>query len=259
MQRLTYQITLTTREPLRIGAQKDIMSAIDNPISNIGGRPVVQGPTLKGALRGAIERYLIENYKGNDSLKPCIPSDKRTLSSDENKLIAAGLYRKDGACKYRSEEKENKKPICPACYFLGAMGLVGFIRIPTLFISSDHQIQSLYSVRLDRASGTVAEKTNRDYQIIPDGAKFEGNLEVILDDPVRKWTFGKQRQGEVDAWLKEKDAKGVVFSDKTAHAIIQEFIIDRLQGIDLLGGFKSKGCGKVEIKCEPLGERAASS
>jgi CRISPR/Cas system CSM-associated protein Csm3 (group 7 of RAMP superfamily) len=136
---------------------------------------------------------------------------------------------------------------------------VGFIRIPTLFISSDHQIQSLYSVRLDRASGTVAEKTNRDYQIIPDGAKFEGNLEVILDDPVRKWTFGKQRQGEVDAWLKEKDAKGVVFSDKTAHAIIQEFIIDRLQGIDLLGGFKSKGCGKVEIKCEPLGERAASS
>jgi CRISPR/Cas system CSM-associated protein Csm3 (group 7 of RAMP superfamily) len=253
MKKLAYEITLTTKEPLRIGAQKDIMSDIDNPISRIGGRAVVQGSTLKGALRGAIERYLIENYKGKENLRPCIPSSERTLSPDERKLIAAGLYRSDGACEYRSDDKGYKRPLCPACYLLGAMGLIGFVRLPTLF--SAHQPESLYSVRLDRSSGTVAEKTNRDYQIIPDRAEFTGNLEVILEDPARQWTFGKPRatlQGNVDAWLKDKDAKGVAFSDKPAEALIQEFIIDRLQGIDLLGGFKSKGCGKIEIKCAPI-------
>ena len=60
MKKIAYQITLTTIEPLRIGSQKDIMSDVNNPISRIGGRAVVQGPTLKGALRGAIEKYLIE-------------------------------------------------------------------------------------------------------------------------------------------------------------------------------------------------------
>jgi len=252
MKKTAYQITLTTKEPLRIGSQKDIMSDVNNPISRIGGRAVVQGPTLKGALRGAMERYLIEKYKGNANLKPCIPSSQRTLSRDEEKLIGAGLYRMGGACEYRSDEKGNKKPLCPACYFLGAMGLAGFVRMPTLF--SDHQPEALYSVRMDRSSGTVADKTNRDYQIIPDRAVFIGNLEVILDDPARQWIFGKPRttlQWDVDAWLKEKDAKGVAFLEKGAQAIVQEFIVDCLQSIDLLGGFKSKGCGKIEIKCAP--------
>ncbi len=255
MRHLSYKIVLTTKEPLRIGAPKDIMSAIDNPISRIGGRPVVQGPTLKGALRGAIERYLIENYKENDKLKPCIPSSERTLSPDERTLIQAGLYRKAGACEYRSDDRGEKRPLCPACYFLGAMGLVGFVRVPTLF--SDQPPESLYSVRMDRSSGTVAERTNRDYQIIADRTDFAGKLEIILEVPARQWIFGKPRttlQGDVDAWLKEKDKNSVKFMEKDVQTLIQEFIIDRLQSIDLIGGFKSKGCGKVEIKCEPPNE-----
>ena len=245
-----YSVKLTTLEPFRIGAQKDVMSSIANPIARIGGRPVVQGPTLKGALRGAIENYLIENFKGNDQLKPCIPSDTKTLSADERNLIREGLYRSDGACRYRGDQSADKKPLCPVCYFLGAMGLPGFVRVPTLF--SNNQPEALYSVRMERASETAAMRTNRNYQVMPDNADFVGDIEILAEDPARIWYFGKKRnklQYDVDKWLDEKDLNNVSFSKKNKDDLIQEFIINRLESINLIGGFKSKGCGRVKIEC----------
>ncbi len=230
-----FTVTLTTLEPFRIGALQNVLSGLDYPVATVGGRVVVQGSTLKGALRAEIERYLIENYGSDKWMKPCIPSAANTLSDEEQGLIREGLYRKGGGCNYSKRKKSES--ICPACYLLGAQGLTGFVRVPYLF--TEQTPEELYSVRMDRAIGVVAEKTNRDYQIMADGVVFKGTLEVVLAYPTRAWELGKPRFPE-DKWLES--------GQWTQGRIIDELIKDRLKAIDLIGGFKSKGCGKVDIE-----------
>ncbi len=242
-----FNISLITEEPFRIGALQNILSTSDNPVARVGDRVVVQGSSLKGALRAEIERYLINEHTDNPAMKPCIPSPYNTLSSDERTLIKQGIYRGDlenrkAGCMY--SERGKTKAICPVCYLLGAQGLVGFVRVP--FLYTDMLPEDLYSVRLDRASGVVREKTNREYQVIRDGAVFEGVLEILISDSARNWVLGKKRaigaearEFQGDEWL----SAGTLTSDK----IIDEFIIKRIEAITLLGGYKSKGCGRVKI------------
>jgi CRISPR/Cas system CSM-associated protein Csm3 (group 7 of RAMP superfamily) len=232
-----YEIRLVTKGPFRIGAIADPMSSISNPIATVNRRPVVQGSSLKGALRASIERYLIENYPTHREMKPCIPSAWNNLSDEEKALINQGKYG-GPACTYG-------QPICPVCYLLGAQGIMGFLRIPYLY--SDIEIEELYEVRIDRALEVVAKRTNRDYQIVPDGAEFKGVLELLTFNPVTGWAFGQKRylrsdKGNIDIqdnWISLEWNKEKIFKD---------LVIDRLKAIKLLGGFKSKGCGTVEIK-----------
>jgi CRISPR/Cas system CSM-associated protein Csm3 (group 7 of RAMP superfamily) len=235
-----YTVEVETQEPFRIGANKDVMDVEDNPIARVGERPVIQGPSLKGAFRAAVEEFLISTYPDKEHMRPCIPSSPNALSDDERQLIKQGKYRDGGTCHYSS--KANSKSICPACYLFGAMGLPGFVRVPYLFTGT--AIEKLYSVRVDRALRTVAEKTNRDYQIMPDKTKFIGDLEILIEDTANGWKLGEKRPiGDKrpdflgDAWLEGWNA------DK----ILERLIIERLKSINILGGFKSKGCGKVEV------------
>ncbi len=246
-----YEITLNTLEPFRIGTSKDVMSAFDNPVAMIGGKVVVQGPTLKGFLRNKIEEYLIDNYSDNEFMKPCIPSSENTLSSDEKILIKNGKYRPGGACKYSSEDSRNRSSsICPVCYFLGANGLNGFVRVPYLYTES--RPEELYSVRVDRAKDTVVDRTNRNYQIMADNVIFKGTLEINTENSVSGWTLGKARgiqdNNKLDKWLNENSKKyNNNFTELTYKELIEEFIIEQIQGENIIGGFKSKGCGKVNI------------
>lgn len=247
-----YEITLTTLEPFRIGTSKDVMSAFDNPVAMIGGTVVVQGPTLKGFLRSKIEEYLIESYSGNELMKPCIPSSENTLSKDEDILIKAGKYRERGACQYSSEDPRKKSnTICPVCYFLGANGLNGFVRVPYLYTES--RPEELYSVRIDRAKDTVVDRTNRNYQIMPDRVVFKGDIEIMIKNGVNDWELGKirniQDSNKLDGWLNENSVKYKKrFIDLSHDELIEEFILERLRGENIIGGFKSKGCGKVKIE-----------
>lgn len=240
MEYLTYQLTVETLEPFRIGSVKDVLDVADNPVATVAGKPVIQGPSLKGAFRAAVEKHLIAQYGSDERMRPCIPTARNTLSPDEEVLIQKKIYREGGACQYTA--KVQSKSICPACYLFGAMGLPGFLRVPYLFTGTG--ITDLYSVRVDRALGTVAEGTNRAYQIMPDGVKFSGTLEVLQEDPRRKWKLGEPRPigkhipwFKGDEWLEGWDAKRV----------LEELIEERLKSIVLLGGFKSKGCGKVKV------------
>ncbi len=47
-----------------------------------------------------------------------------------------------------------------------------------------------------------------------------------------------------DLWLEH--------GDWTQEKILKELIIERIENIGLLGGFKSKGCGAVEIKVNEI-------
>lgn len=252
MEQKRFRITLETIEPFRIGALENPLSDVHNPVTRVGGQVVVQGSSLKGALRAQVERHLIENYKNVAGMKPCIPSPYSGLSEAEQQLIRDNTFKRGGACKYQEPERRRgnqpaQQPrddeyICPACYLFGAQGITGFVRVPYLFSAAVPE--DLYAVRIDRASGTVAERTNRDYQIIPPQAQFVGELELLWRDVVRGWELGKARKLPAaatrgDVWL--ADGKW------SAEKILDEFIVKRLEAIDVMGGFKSKGAGKVKI------------
>ncbi len=241
-----YSIELTTLEPFRIGSPKSVLSSIDNAIARSGGKVVVQGSSLKGALRGEIECYLHERYSTVEAMKPCIPSSPNTLSPEENALIKSGKFKGPG-CVYQ----EGRGSICPACYLLGAQSLMGFVKVPYLY--SDALPEEQYAVRIDRARGTVVDRTNRTYQEIPKDVTFIGALEVMLEDPLRNWKLGTARpltrddRGNPrtpDRWLEAHP--------RETNEFLKEFVLDRLQAIRVIGGYKSKGFGSIAIKLTPL-------
>lgn len=255
LKRSFFEITLTNSEPLRIGGPDDPLSGADNPIARVGNKIVIPGSSLKGALRAEIERFLIATHyhsdkwsPGKEAFQPCIPGDKPSI--DEQALIREGKYRLDGNCHYPCKPKcRMNHSICPACYLLGAMGLEGFIRVPFLVAEVAHG--KLYSSRIDRATRTVAERTNRPYELVPMDTKFKGTLEVLVQDDLLGWRLGSPRslgdRTSGDKWL--QNGKNL-----SAEEIIQTVILDRLQAIRLLGGYKSKGFGRVKIEVKPLKE-----
>lgn len=241
--RREYKVELTTLSPFRVGGVADPLSQSDNPIAVVGGRPCVPGSTLKGALRAEIERWLIEQAFDPDQrrwkdveLRPCIPSTR--LSDEEQRLVNEGRYR-GKACTYPDGT------ICPVCYLLGAQGLVGFVSIPFLFAEPGYQI--LYSSSIDRAAGTVKKGTNRPYQLIQPETTFSGELEIVLEDKFLGWKLGSPRplkeNSTADAWLRE-----IQYEPEE----LAQFVVDRLCSIDRLGGYRSKGFGRVRIQVKEL-------
>ncbi|MBU2578464.1 hypothetical protein KKA69_06625 [Patescibacteria group bacterium] len=249
------KVQLRTKEPLRIGGKKDPLSGADNPVTKIGGKLVVPGSSLKGVLRNALEQYLIDTYcqngrwkDGYEHFKPCIPGAE--LSEDEKKLVSAGKYRdQNGTCRYpctdRSCGNNRSHSICPVCYLLGSMGLNGFVKAP--FLYADTTATELYSSRMDRATKTIAHGTNRPYELVPDGTVFEGTLTVLLEDTVLGWKLGEPRNLGETRTLGDKWLEGKKVDEKAQEDFIKTYITDRLKAIKVIGGYKSKGFGAVEI------------
>lgn len=257
--RKTYIITLTTKDPFRIGGKGDPLSASENPVALVGGRVCIPGSSLKGALRGELERFLNDNNYENQkkiwptdrlALQPCIPATK--LSPDEQRLVSEKRFRGTGChypCDIGPRAKCGQSPndahgICPVCYLLGAQGLVGFAQIPFLF--TDVRYDELYSARLERTSHTVMSGTNRSFQLIPPDTKFTGILEILMGDSLLGWQLGGPRNlkdhTKGDAWL--------LGNHWSQDKISTDLITERLKAIRSLGGYRSKGFGNVEIMVE---------
>jgi len=246
-----FQITLRTLAPIHIGGRDNPLTGMENAVAKIRDRLVIPGPSLKGALRHQMERYLIETYydaqarrwpKERLALQPCMASAGK-VSEEEAKLVATGKYRQTSdkgdiksGCAYPSGYG-----ICPICYLLGAQGLTGFIQVP--FLVAEEQPDALYSGRIDRAKGTIAHGTNRPYELVREGTVFKGTLTILISDNLRGWTFGQPRRlvndQTPDWWLES--------GEWSAERILDELIIKRLEAIGALGGYRSKGFGQVQI------------
>lgn len=250
----SYSLTATTTGPIRIGGKEDPLSGAHNPVTTIGGRVCVPGPSLKGALRAALEEHLndsIYDRLGKKwppdklALQPCIPASNP--SRDEQRLIREGRYRAH-ACRY----PDGANGICPACYLLGAQGLVGFATIPFLFTEMPYD--ELYSARLDRTS-RISTEGNRPYQLVPPDTKFTGTLEVVIENDIVGWQLGRSRPLQEptkgDAWL--------TGGEWSTDQILKELVLDRIAAIKNLGGYRSKGFGNVEISIEQKSESKAQT
>lgn len=248
-----YHIELEALEPVRVGGAPDPLSGQDNPVAIVGNDATIPGSSLKGALRNEIERFLIDRYYDSrarhwpdqqQAAQPCLAATR--LSPAEQQLVSSGRYR-PRSCAYveprRDDRQQNRQqPICPACYLLGAQGLVGFVKAPFLWcqVSPD----TLYSARLERSTGVVAQGTNRQYQLLPRGTRFGGTLFLLEEDTALGWRLGEQRPlpNNPDAWLSLGWGRD---------QIVQQLLVERIQAITYLGGYKSKGLGRVQITIRP--------
>lgn len=242
---------MTTLSPFRIGGVKPIpgTTEVDSPVIKFGNQVVVQGTSLKGAIRHEVETFLIDTYFDKqtkswkeDGLKPCIPADARTVTRDEQSLIQRGFYKL--SCSYPNPDDY----ICPACYLLGARGLVGFVSVPFLKMTKG-TVEPLQFIRADRVVGTSARGefgAIGKFEGIPEGSEFEGNMTILDEDDVLGWSFGNRRElteSRGDKWLES--------SEWNKDLILKSLVVQRLQNIKHMGGFRSKGFGEVSIKVTP--------
>jgi len=244
-----FEIKLETLTPFRIGGEKPVPGTtdVDSPVVRVGDKIVVQSTSLKGAYRAELERYLIDtfydkvNKKWKDQwIQPCIPADERSISNDERKLIAQGIYKY--CCSYPRPDNS----ICPICYLLGARGLIGFASIPFLNMETE-EIARLQFIGIDRVTGVSAKGRIGKFEVVPEGNTFKGTLFLLREDDVLGWQLGKPRSlsgSKGDKWLESPGW--------TEEKLINDFIIDRLQNLQFFGGFKSRGCGRVRLTITPV-------
>jgi CRISPR/Cas system CSM-associated protein Csm3 (group 7 of RAMP superfamily) len=236
------KMVLETIAPIRIGANRSALSTVDLAIVKIGGKYCIPGSSLKGALRNKLDEYFISLYKekNKETLKPCIAASE--ASPSEEKLLR-DCYKMFG-CNFNEIENDY---ICPSCYFLGAQGIRGFVIVPILF-TSDENIEKITGISIDRATKTARRGALYSYQIIPQGVKFEGIMEILIKDAVTGFEFGKPRKiGNItiDKWLED-------LNDFRSTEKLLDILKKSLENINRLGGFISKGLGNVKIKVEEL-------
>ncbi|MBX5329347.1 hypothetical protein HM003_08380 [Candidatus Bathyarchaeota archaeon A05DMB-5] len=246
------EIELVTKAPFRIGGVKPIPGTtdVDSPVVKLGNKIVVQGTSLKGALRHELETYLIDNFLDkttkrwkNPWLKPCIPADERTISADERKLLENGFYK--FCCSYPNPNDY----ICPVCYLLGARGLIGFVNVPFLNMTKG-SVEPLQFIREDRVIGTSARGERGaigKFEAIPEDSIFKGVVTILVEDDILGWKIGQKRnltESQGDKWLDS--------AEWTKDKVENDLIKNRLANIKDLGGYRSKGFGQVDIKIKPM-------
>jgi len=250
------RIRMETLSPLHIGGRENPLTGMDNAVARIGERLVIPGPSLKGALRHRIEDHLISTYYDAKAgswpgehrvVQPCM-AGAGAVSKEEAALVNARKFRQTNDRRVRSgcvypypRGYPVEMGICPVCYLLGAQGLTGFVRVP--FLKADQQPDALYSGRIDRATGTIARGTNRPYELVREGTIFEGELAILLSDDVRGWVFGEPRRPDgkrtPDLWLES--------GEWSKNRILDELIVKRLEAIEAIGGYRSKGFGRIRV------------
>ncbi|MEO0273248.1 MAG: RAMP superfamily CRISPR-associated protein [candidate division WOR-3 bacterium] len=257
------KITVQEGSFLHIGGSPSPLTEKKAPVFSVDGKPVIPASSFKGAFRYQVEQLLLKQkselktklkISDDNLLKPCIPAP--IPSKAEKKLFESG-YR-DVPCKIdvyedRIEIPEKNKNnttigLCPVCYFFGATGLMGFLRIPNFWPEEGEFRIDQTSIRIDRESGTAARGAIVTAEQVKPGTVFKGILEIISQQNTLQ--FGRAREiggTKVDLWL---DGIASEPLDKSQLLLINEILIPALNNLTVLGGQKSKGGGKILIELD---------
>lgn len=249
------KITVKEGSFLHIGGSPSPLTEKKAPVFSVDGKPAIPASSFKGAFRYQVEQLLI-NKKGElklkleitdeELIKPCIPAPRP--SKAEQELLKSG-YREH--CEIKVEEDKVKIPdvgLCPVCYFFGATGLMGFLRIPNFWPEAGEYRIDQTSIRIDRESGTAASGAIVTGEQVKPGTTFKGTLEIVAKQIT--FQFGRAREiggTKVDLWLNGIAPKPI---EEVQLLLINEILIPALNNLTVLGGQKSKGAGKVLIELD---------
>jgi CRISPR/Cas system CSM-associated protein Csm3 (group 7 of RAMP superfamily) len=249
------KIVVADHSFLHVGGTPSPLTEKKQPVFTVDGQPVIPASSFKGAFRQQIETLFIQKKDDlttrlgltanqTDLLKPSIPAPRP--SKAEQDLLTKGYRSEPSAIGV--EEDRVKVPqhgLCPPSYFFGATGLEGYLRIPNFFpVPGEWRIDQT-RIRIDRKSQTAAPGAIVTGEQVKPGSVFNGELLIFLER--QGMAFGRCRTiggVEVDLWLRHwaepDDTKRQLF-------LFNEILIPALNKIEVLGGQKSLGGGKVTI------------
>lgn len=249
---------------LHLGANISPIIDKKGSIFKVDGIPMIPASSFKGAIRSKMEWLLInkqkelrdlfnipndEEYK--DILKPCIPDAHPTKAEQE---LRGNKYRwnncevqvDENRINFSKKDRGNKLGICPVCYFMGAAGLIGFVRVPNLTAVDPDCIVDQTCIRIDRKTENATRGAKVDVESVKPVTVFSGTIEIIEENP-QGFVFGQPRKIGgivIDKWLENWEVKD---PKNRKEILFQEIFIPTLDNIKMLGGHKSKGAGKVNI------------
>jgi len=123
---------------------------------------------------------------------------------------------------------------------------MGFLRIPNFWPKTGEYRIDQTSIRIDRKSGTAATGAIVTGEQVKPGTIFKGTLEIVAQQGT--FQFGKAREiggTNVDPWLDGIASKPI---GEAQLLLINEILIPALNNINVIGGQKSKGAGKILIE-----------
>jgi CRISPR/Cas system CSM-associated protein Csm3 (group 7 of RAMP superfamily) len=264
---LSLKITVAEGSFLHIGGTPSPLTEKKQPVFTVDGQPVIPASSFKGAFRHQVELLMIQKKdrlaqdlgllgQNADLLEPSIPAPKPSRAEKELKD-----YRREGNCELRVDEEGkitvNPSPnagLCPACYFFGATGLEGFLRITNFFPQSGEWRIDQTRIRIDRKTQTAASGAIVTGEQVKPGSVFRGVIYLFQER--HGASLGRCREiggTKVDLWLlswsEPDDTKRQLY-------LINNILIPALDNLKVLGGQKSLGAGRVEITLDP---RAATA
>jgi CRISPR/Cas system CSM-associated protein Csm3 (group 7 of RAMP superfamily) len=271
---------------LHIGATGSPLSEKKGPVFTIRGRPAVPATSLKGAWRAQLETLIDHNF---DALArtfgvspqdrflwmPCIPSPangvtqaeknefqgKRKLASCQVEIQQQALQI-NGRIKDRDNPRKNDLAICPVCYFFGANGLPGFLRVPNLMLPSAVVESGLFDqTRTRRVRGgadSVAPGALVTLDQVDPGTTFVGEAELTTENG--QLSFGKPRElgkyydkekneekDQGDLWLANIEGMKL---DELRVLLLKHLLVPALLNVRVLGGMRSMKAGNVGVQFE---------
>lgn len=260
---LPISITVEEGSFLHIGSAPSPLTEKKGAVFKVDRTPVIPATTFKGALRNQMELLFIARLNKFKTiftpekdvlLRPCIPSPRPTKAEEE--LLSSGYRGKmegnkyTGHCEIQSDESEIKigeLGICPICYFMGATGIMGFLRFSNYYPAEGDWLIDQTNIRIDRKTQTAAQRAKVDGEQVKPNTEFKGKIEIINKTP-QGFEFGQPRKiGDttIDKWLEKWDEQD---SDERKKTLLKEIIFPAIKNIKLLGGQKSRGAGKVKVE-----------
>lgn len=239
---------------LHVGGTPSPLTEKKQPVFSVDGQPVIPASSFKGAFRQQVEMLFVQKkaafaarlgLSGNqaDLLKPSIPAPRP--SKAEKDLIGKGYRAEHSEVKIDEDRVVSKNGLCPPSYFFGATGLEGYLRIPNFFPAPGEWRIDQTRIRIDRKSQTAAPGAIVTGEQVKPGSVFKGDLLIFKER--QDTVFGQCRiigSVELDLWLtrwtETDDMKRQLF-------LLNEILIPALNNIEVLGGQKSLGGGRVTI------------
>jgi len=208
------KVAYTTKSALAISAGDQPAEIMESPVIKLGGRPVIPGSSLKGALRSTLEAML-----AGLGHKVCIPFaaiPRRYRRKEEQKKYVARLGR-----LVPCEDTEHP---CPVCSIFGTVGGRAGLSGKALFLDATvgeggYELIERSHVAITRDTKSQSEGSLMSLQAVDAGATFRGDIRMINAEP---WEVGA--------------------------------ILRALEGVELLGmgAKKTAGYGDLDIKVETV-------
>jgi len=214
------KVAYTTESALAISAGDQPAEIMESPVIKLGGKPVIPGSSLKGALRSTLEAMLSE--LGHEVCIPfaAIPRSYRRGKKREQEQRIRQYANSLG----RRPPCDDVEHPCPVCSIFGTVGGQAGLSGKALFLDAttvegEYELIERSHVAITRDTKSQSEGSLMSLQAVDAGTTFRGDIRIINAEP---WEVGA--------------------------------ILRALEGVELLGigAKKTAGYGDLDIKVEAI-------